>query len=138
MLVFSFGLVRDGTPVPDAGPAVLWVTVALAGTLAMARTFERERAAGTLMAVLASPAPRPAIYLGKWGALMALMFSVELVLLPLVALFFQMPLERRPLLVARRCWRPARPGMRPSGRCLPRCWRGRGRATCCCRCCCIR
>jgi heme exporter protein CcmB len=99
VLVFSFGLVRDGTPVPDAGPAVLWVTVALAGTLAMARTFERERSAGTLMAVLASPAPRPSIYLGKWGALMALMFAVELVLLPLVALFFQMPLDRRPLVV---------------------------------------
>jgi heme exporter protein CcmB len=99
VLVFSFGLVHDGTPVPDAGPAVLWVTVALAGTLAMARTFERERAAGTLMAVLASPTPRASIYLGKWGALMALMFAVELVLLPLVALFFQMPLDRRPLVV---------------------------------------
>ncbi len=99
VLVFSFGLVRDGTPVPDAGPAVLWITVALAGTLAMARTFERERAAGTLMAVLASPAPRPAVYLGKWAALMALMAAVELVLLPMVALFFQMPLERNPLVV---------------------------------------
>ena len=99
VLVFSFGLVRDGTPVPDAGPAVLWVTVALAGTLAMARSFERERAAGTLVAVLASPTPRPSIYLGKWCALMALMFAVELMLLPLVALFFQMPLERHPLMV---------------------------------------
>ena len=99
VLVFSFGLVRNGTPMPDAGPAVLWVTVALAGTLAMARTFERERAAGTLMAVLASATPRPSIYLGKWGALMALMFAVEVVLLPLVALFFQMPLDRRPAVV---------------------------------------
>lgn len=100
VLVFSFGLVHDGTPLADSGPAVLWVTVALAGTLAMARTFERERAAGTLMAVLTSPVPRPSIYLGKWGALMALMFAVELVLVPLVALFFQMPLQRRPLTVA--------------------------------------
>ena len=100
VLVFSFGLVHDGTPVADSGAAVLWVTVALAGTLAMARTFERERAAGTLMAVLASPVPRPSIYLGKWGALMALMFAVELALVPLVALFFQMPLQRRPLTVA--------------------------------------
>ena len=99
VLVFSFGLVHEGTPVRDAGPAVLWVTVALAGTLAMARTFERERAAGTLMAVLASPAPRPAVYLGKWLALMVLLFAVELVLLPLVAVFFQMPLGRNPLLV---------------------------------------
>lgn len=100
VLVFSFGLVHDGTPVPDAGPTVLWVTIALAGTLAMARTFERERAAGTLVATLASAAPRASIYLGKWGALMALMFAVEAALLPLVALFFQMPLERQPFTVA--------------------------------------
>nr|MBA2354584.1 heme exporter protein CcmB [Acidobacteriota bacterium] len=99
VLVFAFGLVRNGTPMPDAGPAVLWITIALAGTLAMARSFERERASGTLTAVLASAAPRPAIYLGKWWALMALLFAVEAVLLPLVALFFQMPLGRRPLLV---------------------------------------
>ncbi len=99
VLVFSFGLVRDGQAVPDAGPAVLWVTVALAGTLAMARSFERERAAGTLLAVLASPAPRPSVYLGKWTALMALLFAVELALLPLVALFLQVPLDRNPLVV---------------------------------------
>ncbi len=138
VLVFSFGLVRDGTPVPDAGPAVLWVTVALAGTLAMARTFERERAAGTLTAVLASAAPRPALYLGKWGALMVLMVSVELVLLPLVALFFQMPLERRPLPVlgAADCRnRRVRRGRDAV------CGHARAdahAATCCCRCCSIR
>ncbi len=99
VLVFSFGLVRDGQPVAEAGPAVLWVTVALAGTLAMARSFERERAAGTLLAVLASAAPRPSIYLGKWAALMTLLLAVEVMLLPLVALFFQMPLHRNPLVV---------------------------------------
>ena len=137
VLVFSFGLVRDGTPAADAGPAVLWVTVALAGTLAMARTFERERAAGTLMAVLASPAPRPSIYLGKWGALMALIFAVEIVLLPLVALFFQMPLDRRPLMVVG-LLAAARRVTPPSAPCLPQCSRVRGRATCSCRYCCTR
>jgi heme exporter protein B len=96
VLVFSFALVRDGTPTPDAGPAVLWVAIALSGTLAMARTFERERSAGTLAAILVSPAPRPAIFLGKWIALMALMFAVEAILLPLIALFFQMNIGGQP------------------------------------------
>ena len=96
VLVFSFALVRNGTPAPDAGPAVLWVAVALSGTLAMARTFERERSAGTLAAILVSPAPRPAVFLGKWIALMALLFAVEAILLPLVALFFQMPIGGQP------------------------------------------
>lgn len=95
VLVFSFGLVQEGRSVPDVGPAVLWVAMAFAGTLAMARTFERERSAGTLSAVLASPAPRAGVYLGKWMALVVLLVTVDVVLLPLVSLFFQMPLAAR-------------------------------------------
>ncbi len=95
VLVFSFGLVRDGRPLPDVGPAVLWVAMAFAGTLAMARSFERERAAGTLSAVLQSPASRAGIYLGKWMSLVILLLTVDVVLLPLVSLFFQMPLVDR-------------------------------------------
>lgn len=95
VLVFSFGLVREGRTPPDVGPAVLWVAMAFAGTLAMARSFERERSAGTLSAVLQSPAPRAGIYLGKWLALVVLLLAVDVALLPLVSLFFQMPLLER-------------------------------------------
>jgi heme ABC exporter ATP-binding subunit CcmA/heme exporter protein CcmB len=95
VLVFSFGLVQEGRSVPDVGPAVLWVAMAFAGTLAMARSFERERSAGTLAAVLASPASRAGVYLGKWLALVVLLLTVDVVLLPLVSIFFQMPLAER-------------------------------------------
>ncbi len=95
ILVFSFGLVRDGRAHVDVGPAVLWVAMTFAGTLAMARTFERERSAGTLTAVLLSPASRAGVYLGKWIALVVLLLAVDVVLLPLVSLFFQMPLTDR-------------------------------------------
>jgi heme exporter protein CcmB len=92
VLVFSFGLVREGRPAVEAGPSVLWVAIAFAGTLAMGRAFERERSAGTLSAVLLSPAARAGVYLGKWLGLLVLLLAVDVVLLPLVALFFQMPL----------------------------------------------
>jgi heme exporter protein CcmB len=92
VLVFSFGLVREGQPLPEAGPSVLWVAIAFAGTLAMARTFERERASGTLNALLTSPGAHAGIYLGKWLGLLAVLLAVDVVLLPLVGLFFQMPL----------------------------------------------
>lgn len=95
VLVFSFGLVQDGRAHVDVGPAVLWVAMTFAGTLAMARTFERERSAGTLTAVLLSPASRAGVYLGKWIALVILLLAVDVVLLPLVSLFFQMPLTER-------------------------------------------
>src|ERR1041384_8795190 len=65
VLVFSFAFVREGQAPPDAAPAILWIAVAFAGTLALGRTFERERYGETLRALLLAPAPRAAIYAGK-------------------------------------------------------------------------
>lgn len=95
VLVFSFGLVEDGRPMGPVGPAVLWVAITFAGTLAMARTFERERAAGTLTAMLQTPAPASGVFLGKWTALVILLLAVDVVLLPLIGFLFQMPLIAR-------------------------------------------
>ena len=43
VLVFAFGFVRDGRPVENAAAGILWIAIAFAGTLALGRTFERER-----------------------------------------------------------------------------------------------
>ena len=48
VLIFAFGFVKEGTPMEGVAAAILWVTVAFAGTLALGRTFERERQADTL------------------------------------------------------------------------------------------
>ena len=65
VLVFAFGLVREGRPVDDVAAAILWIAMAFSGTLALGRTFERERQADTLRALMLAPADRPAIYAGK-------------------------------------------------------------------------
>src|SRR5437867_11794488 len=65
VLVFAFALVRDGSVVVDAAAGILWIAIAFSGTLALGRTFERERYAETLRALLLAPAPRAAIYVGK-------------------------------------------------------------------------
>ena len=101
VLVFAFALVRpDRPPLEDAPAGILWVAVAFSGTLALGRTFERERQSETLRALLLSPAERPAVYLGKLGALFVLMVTVELVLVPIVGLFFEAPIGRAPALLA--------------------------------------
>jgi heme exporter protein B len=99
VLVFSFAFVRQGRAIDNAAAGILWVTVAFAGTLALGRTFERERQGETLRALLLSPVERPAIYLGKLAALLVLLFGVLLVIVPAVALFFQAPLLRAPWLL---------------------------------------
>jgi heme exporter protein CcmB len=89
VLVFAFALVRDGRPMEDAAAGILWIAVAFSGTLALGRTFEREQAHQTLPALLQAPVERAAVYVGKLLGLLVLLLIVELVVVPLVALFFQ-------------------------------------------------
>jgi len=100
VLVFAFAFVREGRAVEDAAAGILWVAIAFSGTLALGRTFERERYGETLRALLLAPAPRPALYVGKLLGMLALLGTAELFLVPMVAFLFQAALFSRPLLLA--------------------------------------
>lgn len=99
VLVFSFSFVVEGVALTDAAAGILWVAIAFAGTLALGRTFERERQGDTLKALLLSPVERPAIYVGKLVGLLLLMTAVEAVIVPVIGLLFQAPLGRAPWLL---------------------------------------
>ena len=99
VLVFSFAFVKEGQAPPDAAAGILWIAIAFSGTLALGRTFERERYAETLRALLLAPAPRAAIYVGKLLGIILLLAVAEALLVPLVALLFSAPLFTRPLLL---------------------------------------
>jgi heme exporter protein B len=96
VLAFALALVREGQPPEDGAAGILWIAVTFAGTLALGRAFERERQSETLRALLLAPAARPAIYVGKLVGIVGLLFAVEIVLVPLVTLFFQEPLLAHP------------------------------------------
>jgi heme exporter protein CcmB len=100
VLVFSFAFVKEGEPLEDAAAGILWIAVAFSGTLALGRTFERERYAETLRALLLAPAPRPALYVGKLLGILVVLAIAELLLTPLVALLFNAALFARPMLMA--------------------------------------
>jgi heme exporter protein CcmB len=89
ILIFAFALVREGRAPEDGAAGLLWIAIAFAGTLALGRTFERERQSETLRALLMAPSARPAVYVGKLLGIVALLICVELILVPLVALLFQ-------------------------------------------------
>jgi heme exporter protein CcmB len=99
VLIFSFAFVKEGRAVDDAAAGILWIAISFSGTLALGRTFERERYGETLRALLLAPAPRAALYVGKLLGMLALLGLAELLLVPLVALLFQAPLFSRPLLL---------------------------------------
>jgi heme exporter protein CcmB len=100
MLVFAFAFVHDGRAVENAPAGILWVAIAFSATLALGRTFERERQSETLRALLLAPVERPAIYLGKLAGILLLLAGLEAVLVPLTGLVFQAPLLRAPGLLA--------------------------------------
>ena len=99
VLIFAFAFVKDGRAVEDAAAGILWIAISFSGTLALGRTFERERYGETLRALLLAPAPRSALYVGKLLGMLALLGLAELLLVPLVALLFQAALFSRPLLL---------------------------------------
>jgi heme exporter protein B len=99
ILVFSFAFVSEGQPVGDVAAGILWIAIAFSGTLALGRTFERERYGETLKALLLAPVARPAIYLGKLLGVVILLGLAEVLLVPLVALLFSASLFARPLLL---------------------------------------
>jgi heme exporter protein CcmB len=100
VLVFAFALVKEGRVVADAAAGILWIAIAFSGTLALGRTFERERYADTLRALMLAPSDRPAIYVGKLAAVLALILSAEVVLVPLVAFLFDAAFLKEPTLLA--------------------------------------
>lgn len=83
-LIIEFG--------PGVVSGILWVAVLFSGTVALARTFDRERDGEAIRSLLLSPVPRSAIYLGKVIATVTLMFIVQVVIAPLCALFFHAPI----------------------------------------------
>jgi len=99
VLIFSIAFVKQGEPLEDAAAGILWIAIEFAGTLALGRTFERERYAETLRALLLAPSSRAAIYVGKVLGILALLAVVEVLLVPLVALLFHAPLFSAPLLL---------------------------------------
>ena len=90
VMVFAFGFVREGRAVTDAAAGILWIAIAFSGTLALGRAFERERQNETLRALMLAPVDRPALYVGKLAGVLILLALVEVVLVPLVALMFQL------------------------------------------------
>lgn len=76
----------------EVAPGVIWVAVAFASVLALGRTWQRERDDGALSGLLVMPLARSAIFAGKALGLCVFITLVELVVVPVTALFFSVDL----------------------------------------------
>lgn len=73
-------------------PGALWLSIAFSSVLALARTWQREREDGALVALLIAPIPRASIFLGKAMGVFAFITAIECVVVPVVALLFHVDL----------------------------------------------
>ncbi|MCS6797124.1 MAG: heme exporter protein CcmB [Myxococcota bacterium] len=73
-------------------PGVMWLTIAFVGVVVVGRAYDREREWEAGRALLVSPVSRGALWAGKTLAAFLLVLLVELVLVPLVAVFFHVEL----------------------------------------------
>jgi heme exporter protein B len=96
VVIYAFAFPHDDRAIRGATPGMLWVTLAFAGTIGLGRAFDREREHDTLRALLLTPVPRLAIFLGKAAAICALVLAVAVVATPLMALFVDAPLFDSP------------------------------------------
>ena len=85
VIIFNFALNVTAHLVTQLAPGILWVAFAFAGTLAMNRTFVREKEQGGLEGLLLTPVSRDAIFLGKALVSFLFMLIVEAALLPVFA-----------------------------------------------------
>jgi heme exporter protein CcmB len=99
-VVYSFVFPSKSELVPLAAPGMLWVSVAFAGTIGLGRAFDRERENDTMRALLLSPVPRLAVFLGKAAATTLLVLSVAAVVVPLLALLLGADLFAEPGVLA--------------------------------------
>jgi heme exporter protein B len=73
-------------------PGALWLAVVFSSVLALGRSWQREREESAFVGLLVSPIPRAAIWCGKSAGVLAFIVAVEVVVVPLVALFFHVDL----------------------------------------------
>ena len=92
IVVFSFALDPTPTMVATVAPGILWVAFTFGGVLGLNRSFSIESARGNLQGLMLAPVGRDAIYFGKFLGNFLFMMGVEVVIYPLFAALFNLPL----------------------------------------------
>jgi heme exporter protein B len=88
LLLLSFAFDPTSEQVHEFSGGLLWLVFAFAGTLILNRSFARELGNDCLDALLASPLPSPALYLGKCVANWILLMALEIACLPVFGVFY--------------------------------------------------
>jgi heme exporter protein B len=93
VVIFRFTWDPTAVAAIDLAPGVLWVIFVFSGLLGLHRSFGVEQADRAIDGLLASPVAREALFLGKAAANLAFVGAVQLIAIPAVALFYDLPVR---------------------------------------------
>ncbi len=99
ILIFNFALELDIKTRQSVTAGVLWATFAFAGTLGLNRSMAIEKDRGCLDGLLLAPVDRSAIYFGKVISNLAFMLIVEIIVLPVYSVLYNINLFQPGLLL---------------------------------------
>ena len=88
ILIFIFSVNLSIVNASEVGPGILWVAFLFSGTLGLNRSFVLEKENECLMGLMLAPADRTAIYFGKLISNLVFLSIMELFILPLFMIFF--------------------------------------------------
>lgn len=91
LMVFSFAFELRVDNVRQIAPGVLWVAFSFAGVLGLNRSFIAERDNACIEGLILAPIDRGALYLGKLLGNVLFMLLNEVLILPLFAVLFDVP-----------------------------------------------
>lgn len=88
LLLFSFAFDPTADETRAICGGLLWLVFAFAGALVLNRSFARDLPNDCLDALIASPLPPTALFMGKVMANMLILMTVEIICLPIFGLFY--------------------------------------------------
>jgi heme exporter protein B len=99
ILIFNFAFDLRAENQRTLAPGVLWVAIAFSGMLGLSRSFIMEKDRGSMEGLLLTPVDRSAIYLGKMLGNVLFITVVEIIILPIFIVLFNLSAGDIPLLV---------------------------------------
>ena len=99
ILIFNFALELDPKTRTNVTAGVLWVTFTFAGTLGLNRSMAVEKDHGCMDGLLLAPVDRSAIYFGKAISNLVFMLIVEVIVLPVYSVLYNVNLFQPGLLL---------------------------------------
>jgi heme exporter protein B len=92
MMLMMFGMATgaDKLALGAVATGILWLTVLLSGVLSFNRSYERELENGALDALVLYPGERRSIFIGKLIANLAFVLLVEVIVVPVAAVLYNL------------------------------------------------